>query len=94
MTHPTSYVDMGHINGTHYIRLANGSVTPIGLWRDPNDDYDVYRYETCDGRERKAKLRLRKWARGLHGNAPSGTPYGTLTVTLSDTAKANLVFLI
>lgn len=92
MTHPTSYVDMEHINGTHYIRLENGRTTAIDLWRDPDDDYDVYRYES-DGKERKAKLRLRQWAKRLHGNPPSRTPYGTLTVTLGET-KANLVFLV
>lgn len=91
MTHPTSYVDMENINGTHYIRREEGT-TAIYLWRDPDDDDNVYRYESY-GKEHKAKLRLRKWARRPHGNAPSGTPYGTLTVTLGET-KANLVFLI
>lgn len=39
---------------------------------------------------RRASLRLAKWARGLHGNAPSGTVYGSYRITLPDHRRVSV----
>ena len=45
-------------------KLDNGKT----LWTVYYDGW----FSKCETHE----LKLYKWARGLHGNAPSGTPYG------------------
>lgn len=51
---------------------------------------DRIEYTDITGRERSAKITLCKWARGLHGNAPSGTQYGSARVILPDGTRATV----
>jgi hypothetical protein len=57
------YSNDGAIYATVKGRADNGKT----LWAVYYGKYPTYE---------EHELKLYKWARGLHGNAPSGTPYG------------------
>lgn len=42
------------------------------IYKGKYSNYTCYEYH---------EIKLYKWARGLHGNAPSGTPYGYFRAT-------------
>lgn len=42
------------------------------------------------GTRREAKINLCRWARGLHGNPPGGTQYGSARLVLPDGSRATL----
>ena len=41
-------------------------------------------------KEGTAKINYCSWVRGLHGNAPAGTKYGSFRVTLPDGSRKNV----
>lgn len=56
--------------------------------------YQVSNNRTGEGPERRATLECAKWARGLHGNAPSGTYYGRFRLILTDGSRISYPYYL
>ena len=55
-----------------------------------DSDEIVYEFPYDSEKEYHAKFNPCKWARGLHGNVPSGTYYGNYRITLPNKKRVLL----
>lgn len=60
------------------------------IFEDIYNGYLYYHFYWYPYKERKAKLQYLPWAKGLHGNAPGGTPYGFYRIQLPNGERVRI----